>query len=98
MTRCAGAWAKPASRACSGVLPSSGWSSRPPPFTHAWPARTAQRTLRVRLCAAEPARVHHSQMADREVVLDRIAGIEPAQRCGDVARHAPALARVVREP
>ena len=55
--------------------------------THAWPADPTQRTLRVRLRAAEAARVHHPEVAEREVVLHRIVRIERAQRRGDVARH-----------
>ena len=67
--------------------PSSGWSPRPPPSTHAWPADPTQRTLRVRLRAIEAAGVHHPEVAQREVVLHRIVRIEPAQRRRDVARH-----------
>jgi len=54
--------------------------------------------LRVRLGAAEPARVHHPEVADREVVADRVVRVEPAQRRRDVPRHAPAGAGVGREP
>ena len=36
-------------------------------------------------------------MAEREVILDRIGGIQPPERIRDVARHAPAGARVAGE-
>ena len=94
---CGGGWARPGSRACASGSPSSGWSPRRPPCTHAWPADPTQRTLRVRLRAIEAARVHHAEVAEREVVLDRVVRIEPAQRRGDVARHAPAGARIGRQ-
>ena len=41
---------------------------RPRTFTRAWPAHPTQRTLRIPLGAAESARVHHPEMAEREVV------------------------------
>ena len=84
-------------RAASGS-PSSGWWPGPPPCTRAWPADATQRTLRVACGAVEPARVHHPEVAEREVVLHRIVRIERAQRRGDVARHPPARAGVARQP
>ena len=62
-----------------------------------WPAHATQRTLRVRLRAIEPAGVHHPQVAEGEVVLDRIERVEAAQRGRDVARHPPARARIRRQ-
>jgi len=37
-------------------------------------------------------------VAEREIVLDRIVGIEPAQRRGDVDGHPPSGTRVARQP
>ena len=47
--------------------------------------------------ALEAARVHHAQVAQREVVLHRILRVEAAKRRRDVARHRPARARVARQ-
>ena len=79
--------------------PSSGWSPRPPPCTRAWPRRPPRSGHCESACgAAEAARVHHPEVAEREVVLDRVVRIERAQRRGDVARHPPARAGVARQP
>src|SRR5262249_27752022 len=93
-------WEKPVWRASRQRLPSSGWLPGPQLCTRAWPAEPTQRTPRARRspgCAertAEAAGVHHSEMAQRIVVFDRIVRIEPAQRQGNVARHSPAGAGV----
>ena len=52
-------------------------------------------TMRPR--AAERTCVHHSEVTEREVVLDRIARIEAPERRRDVLGHTPAGARVARE-
>jgi hypothetical protein len=54
--------------------------------------------VQISLFPVEPAGVHHPDVAEREVVLDRIVRVEAAQRRRDVARHAPARTRVAREP
>src|SRR5215813_5423095 len=59
-----------------------------------WPADPTQRTLRIPLGAAEPARVHHPQVAKREVVPHRIGRIELPERSRDVLRHPPPWAAV----
>src|SRR4029077_15590005 len=97
MTACGGRWARPGSRGCRRGSPSNGWWPRPPRCTPAWPARAAQRAVRVPLRTVEAARVHHAEMAERVVVLHRTVRIELPQRGGDVARHLPARARVARE-
>ena len=84
-------WATPASRACARASPSSGWSPRPRPSTRAWPADPTQRTLRVPLRAAESAGVHHAEVAQREVVLDRIVRIEPRAA-------TPVISRAIAQP
>src|SRR5438067_9061901 len=75
-----------------------GLARRPRPSARTRPADAAQRTLRVALRAVEAARVHHAEMAEREVVLHGIVGVERAQRRRDIARHRPAGARIAREP
>ena len=79
-----------ASLACAIASPSSGWSPRRPRSTDAWPASPAQRALRVRLRPAESTGIHHAEVADREVVLHRIVGIEATQR--------PVMSRAMRQP
>ena len=74
---------------CAKSLPSRRWSPRPPRFTHAWPAYPAQRRLRILLRTVEAARVHHPEVTEREVVLDRIVWIEATERGGDIAGHGP---------
>ena len=54
--------------------------------------------MRVRLRTTEPARVHHPEVTEREVVFHGIRGIEPAQRVRDVTSHRPPRARVARQP
>src|SRR5207249_5575645 len=54
--------------------------------------------VRISLRAIEAARVHHADVAEREIVLDRIVRIEPPQRRSYVDGHPPSGARVAREP
>src|SRR5262249_7712890 len=84
-------------RACGSASPSSGWSRRRPTWTRAWPAKTTNRTLRISLRAVEAAGVHHADVAEREVVLHGIVGVEATERRGDVARHRPSRAPVARQ-
>ena len=53
--------------------------------------------VRVTLRPIEAAGVHHAEVAEREVVLHRIAGIERAQRRRDVARHRPPGTHIARQ-
>src|SRR5471030_3074680 len=97
MTRSAGEWARPGLRGSTSDSRSSGWSPGRPPFTTDWPARPTQWALRILLSAAEAARVHHPQVAQRVVVLHRIGRIDQAERRRDITRHLPARARQPRE-
>src|SRR6185436_8037511 len=63
-------------------------------FRLKWGASAAQRTLGVPLRPPKAAGVHHAQMAQREVELDRIEQIEPPQRRRNVARHPSPRTRV----
>src|SRR5262245_13629709 len=67
------------------------------PRSRARMTQTAERALGVGLSAVEAARVHHPEVAEREVVLDRVVRIEHAQRRSNVAGHSPARARIGRE-
>src|SRR5688572_23215593 len=96
---CGNGWGTRGSHGLTSVSPSSGWSWRRPPPTPAWPAEATKRALRIRRArsgrtAIESARVHHPEMAQREVVLHRVLRIEPPQRSRDVPRHGPPGARV----
>ena len=65
----------------------------PAGLTHAF-----QRTVRIGDLMSVPARAHHAEVAQREVVAHRIVRIERAQRGGDVGRHLPAGRRALRQP
>src|SRR5713226_4750157 len=90
-------WARQGSLGCVRGSPWIGWSPRPPPCTHAWPAHPTQRTVGVPLRTVETTRVHHAQVTERIVVFDRVVRVETPQRRGDVARHTPARAGVLGE-
>src|SRR5213592_4094386 len=97
MRICAGGWARRASIASTPASPSIEWLPRRRPCTRAWPAQATQWTLRVRLRAAEAARVHHAEVTECKVVLHGIDRIEAPERRGDVAGHLPAGTRVARQ-
>ena len=73
------AWARRRWRVPASGSPSSGWSRRRTRSTNARSAHAAQRALRVALGAVEAARVHHADVAQREVEPHRIVpGRSPA--------------------
>ena len=81
----------PRVRALLGRPPSRGGA-------HDRPARASERTLGVALGATEATRVHHADVAEREIEADRIGGVERAQRRRDLGRHLPPGTGVARQP
>jgi hypothetical protein len=46
----------------------------------------------------ESTEIQHAQVAEREVVAHRIAGIEHPQGCSDLGRHRPAGSLAAGQP
>ncbi len=78
-TRCARAWARLRWRGPGAFSRSSGWWNRRPPPTHAWPAEVRAEALGIALRTTEAARAHHPDVAQREVVADRVGRVDRAQ-------------------
>src|SRR4051812_48116915 len=95
--RCEDGWGRPGWRGSATGSPSNGWWPGPPRCTHAWPAEATQRALTIRLRLIEPARVHHAEVTEREIVFHRVRRIETAQGCRDIPGHLPARAGVARQ-
>src|SRR6186713_1208742 len=58
---------------------------------------TPQRTLSVLLFGGVAARAHHAEVAQREVIADRIVRVDRTQGAGDLGRHLPAGRRALRQ-
>src|SRR5688572_26522355 len=59
---------------------------------------SAKGTLRISLRLSKAAGVHHPDVAQGEVVADRVQGIDVAERGSDLRRHPPARTRISRQP
>ena len=63
----------------------------------AWSTDAAQRAPPISLRAVEAARVHHPQVTEREIVLDRIRWVQHTERGRDLLGHPPAWAAITGE-